>query len=255
MFSMYSIGDGKRKLIYSYKTLESLKLKPYKNIKRNFLVLNNSNSRSNKNYYSYEYQENKYSEENPSKFFLEKSKKLKTKNNILFNKKVDILLNKIFDKSANIRHYNSEQKIEQKKSKNLIYNKFPKINCKSQSIYKSIIFRKKIKNNIISKFNQIFPEKYINSRERTITNEDKKYILLKKKNNFEDNKKLYKIKYLKKESSKEKIKELKSRNQDKLITKFLTIYNLKNKRKLLFNNSKDKPSIKKSIDVGLNKYL
>ena len=39
MFSMYSIGDGKRKLIYSYKTLESLKLKPYKNIKRNFLVL------------------------------------------------------------------------------------------------------------------------------------------------------------------------------------------------------------------------
>ena len=25
MFSMYSIGDGKRKLIYSYKTLESLK--------------------------------------------------------------------------------------------------------------------------------------------------------------------------------------------------------------------------------------
>jgi hypothetical protein len=112
-----------------------------------------------------------------------------------------------------------------------------------------------IKNDIISKFNQIFPEKYINSRERTITNEDKKYILLKKKNNFEDNKKLYKIKYLKKESSKEKIKELKSRNQDKLITKFLTIYNLKNKRKFLFNNSKDKPSIKKSIDVGLNKYL
>ena len=41
---MFSIGNGKQKFIYNYKTLESLMIKIHKNNSGNYLGLNLSNS-------------------------------------------------------------------------------------------------------------------------------------------------------------------------------------------------------------------
>lgn len=251
---MFSVGDGKRKFIYSYKALESLKTKSYKNIQKNYLVLNQYNSKSGKKFFFSKYQNDICKNEKPSKFFLEKNKEINKINTKLLNKKVDIFLNKAFDISNSIRNYYSHKNLNKRKLTNLIEQKFPKINCKSQYRNKNNnFFKNKIKDIIMTNYEQLFPEKYINSRERTITTVERKISLFEKKLiDYENNKKLFKIKYLKNDVEKENNKTTNQNKKDKLINKFVTIYNAKNKKKLLIDITKDKTKTKKSIDVGLN---
>ena len=242
---MFSIGDGQRKFIYNYKALESLKLKSFEKNKNNNLVLNYKNSQSAGKLFNYKNRDYKYNDEIPSKFYKTKNKELNILKKELFNKKLDILLNKAFDKSENIRHYNSYKDTRKKFNK-----QFPNINCKSQSRDKANIFKNKIKSLIISNFNHNFPEKYINSRERTEIKVTKKNNLFKKKNNIGDNKKLFKIKFLNTNPFQENKKAHDDKIQGKLISQIMIIYNAKNKRKILSNINKDK--INEKINIGLN---
>ena len=242
---MFSISDGKKKLLYNYKVLESLKLKPLKISNNIFLELSNNSSNSNRKMFSYPNRNYENIEENPSKYYKEKNKEMNKINNQLFNKKVDILLNKVFDKSENIRHYNSY-----KDSMNLKNIKFPKLNYKSQSMNKYNLFKNKIKKLISTNFEHIFPEKYINSRERAITNPNINHNLYLSKYNFDYKIKKFKIKYLNKIHTKEKQNKYNMGKREKLINQIITIYNGKNKGKLLLNINKEK--FYKKIDVGLN---
>ena len=191
------------------------------------------------------YSNYKDNDEIPSKFYKTKNKELNILKKELFNKKLDILLNKAFDKSENIRHYNSYKDTRKKFNK-----QFPNINCKSQSRDKANIFKNKIKSLIISNFNHNFPEKYINSRERTEIKVTKTNNLFKKKNNIGDNKKLFKIKFLNTNPFQENKKAHDDKIQGKLISQIMIIYNAKNKRKILSNINKDK--INEKINIRLN---
>ena len=242
---MFSIGDGKRKFIYNYKALESLKLNSFEKNQNNNLVLNYKNSQSARKLFNYKNRDYKYNDEIPSKFYKTKNKELNILKKELFNKKLDILLNKAFDKSENIRHYNSYKDTRKKFNK-----QFPNINCKSQSRDKANIFKNKIKSLIISNFNHNFPEKYINSRERTEIKVTKTNNLFKKKNNIGDKKKLFKIKFLNTNPFQENKKAHDDKIQGKLISQIMIIYNAKNKRKILSNINKDK--INEKINIRLN---
>ena len=246
---MFSVGDGQRKFIYSYKALESLKTDFHKNNNKNDLVLNQYNSKSTKKIFFPKYLDDICKDEKPSKFFLSKNKEINKINKKLLNKKVDIFLNKAFDISNNIRKYYSHKNLKKRDLINLIEQKFPKINNKSHSVRKCDYFKNKIKNIILIKYKQFFPEKYINSRERTVTTTDRKIRLLEKKMiDHENNKKIFGIKYLKNDVDKENTKEINLNKKAQLINKFVKIYNAKNKKKF----DKDKIQIKKCIDVGLN---
>ena len=137
---MFSIGDGKRKFLFNYKTLESLKLKFNKNTPNKFLTLYNKGSKSYTKLFSYNNHNYKNDENNPSKFIKTKKSEINQIKEKLLNKKVDILLNKVFDKSTSIRHYNSY-----KDSINICNKKLPKLNYKSHSIVKNNLFKNKIK--------------------------------------------------------------------------------------------------------------
>ena len=239
----YSIGDGKRKFIFNYKALESLKLKSNKNTPNNFLILNNKSSKSYTKIFSYNNHNSKSAEKNPSKFVKAKKNEINQINKQLLNKKVDILLNRVFDKTASIRHYNSY-----KDTISLYHKKLTKINYKSYSLDKNNLFKNKIKKIILTDFNQFFPERYINSREREITKVNTKNNLLQKRKNFADKNKLFIIKYINKDELEENKKEILLKRKEKLINKFFNIYNAKNGN-LFKNMNKDK--IEKKFDVGL----
>ena len=242
---MFSISDGKEKLLYNYKALESLKLKPLKMTPSNFLELNNNRAHSKSKFFSFQNGHYENNEENPSKFIKAKNKEISKINKQLFNKKVDILINKVFDRSENIRHYNSYRD-----SIHLNNMKFPILNNKSQSMNKYKLFKIKIKNLISTNFEHIFPEKYINSRERVITNENNKHNLYLSKYNFKPKAKKFKIKYLTKINSQENKKGFNMSKKEKLINKIMTIYSGKYQNKLLSNIKKENSY--KKIDVGLN---
>ena len=239
----YSIGDGKRKFIFNYKALESLKLKSNKNTPNNFLILNNKSSKSYTKIFSYNNHNSKSAEKNPSKFVKAKKNEINQINKQLLNKKVDILLNRVFDKTASIRHYNSY-----KDTISLYHKKLPKINYKSYSLDKNNLFKNKIKNIILTDFNQFFPERYINSREREITKVSTKNNLLEKRKKFADKNKLFILKYVNNDELKDNKKEILFKKEKKLTKEFITIYNEKN-RKLFKNINKGK--INKKYDVGL----
>ena len=251
---MFSIGDGQQKFIYNYKALESLMIKSKKNISGNCLGLNLNNYKSKKNNFNFFSPNNQFNnDEKISKFSKEKNKEINTIKKILFNKKIDILLNNAFDKSNNIRKYNSHKYLGKYPRFNLLNKKCPEINNESSSFNKNNtnLFKIKIKNVILNNFNNFFPEKYINSRERTITEIDKKRIISKKNKKYDSNNKLFKIKYLKTTTNKEDKKDLNIKMHNKLIEKLMIIYNKTNSEKLI-NIKKDKPKSKKCLDIGLN---
>ena len=245
---MFSVVDGKRKFIYNYKALESLKLKleSNKNVPNNFLIFNNNGSSSYTKIFSYNKSRNIFNGENTSKFFNSTKKEINKIKKQLLSKKVDILLNKAFDKCTNIRHYNSY-----KDSIHLTNKIFPRINCKGQSKDKTNLFKSKVKNIILRNFNDFFPEKYINSRERATTNVEKKNNIIKMRKKFEEKNKLCKIKYVNKEPMIESQKVIAQSKEEKLINKLILIYNEKNKRKLFINTNKNK--IDKKFDAELKK--
>ena len=143
---MFSVGDGQRKFIYSYKALESLKTKFNNNSHKNYLVLNQYNSKSAKKILTPKYQSDICKDEKPSKFFLEKNKEINKINKKLLSKKVDIFLNKAFDISNSIRNYYSYKKLKIRNSTKFIEQKLPKINCKSCSRNKkNNYFKNKLK--------------------------------------------------------------------------------------------------------------
>ena len=240
---MFSIGDGKRKFLFNYKTLESLKLKFNKNTPNKFLTLYNKGSKSYTKLFSYNNHNYKNDENNPSKFIKTKKSEINQIKEKLLNKKVDILLNKVFDKSTSIRHYNSY-----KDSINICNKKLPKLNYKSHSIDKNNLFTNIIKKKILTDFNHFFPEKYINSREREITKVNTKNNLLQKRKKFADKNKLFIIKYINKDELEENKKEILLKRKEKLTNQFFNIYNGKNG--ILFKNI-NKGKIEKKFDVGL----
>ena len=243
---MFSIGDGKRKLIYNYKALESLKLKPFENNINNNLMLTYHNSKSVKKLFSNKFEDLKYNEEVPSQFYKKKKKEIYLHKKQLLNKKIDILLNKAFDKSEGIRHYNSY-----KDSMNLYNQKLPIINSKSNSNYKNNLFKNKIKKLILTNFNRFFPEQYINGKERAKTNISNKSNLYKKKNKYGEKQQFFKLNFINKEPFSERKKEFNSKIKDKLINKNIVIYNSKNERKLLLDINKTNSNKKR--DLRLNK--
>ena len=251
---MFSICNGKQKFIYNYKALESLMIKSHKNNSGNYLGLNLSNYKPKKNIFNpLHFNNNFNNEEKISKFCKEKNEEMNIIKKRLFNKKIDILLNNAFDKSNNIRKYNSHKSLRKYHCFNLINKKCPEINNKSSSLNKSNtnLFKIKIKNVISTNFNNFFPEKYINSRERIITEIDKKLIKSKKNKNFDSHNKLFKMKYLKTSTNKEDNKDFNKQRHNKLLDKLMIIYNKTNNEKLI-NINKDKPKSRKCLDLGLN---
>jgi hypothetical protein len=250
---MFCISDGQQKFIYSYKTLESLKLNSNKNISGSYLGLNLNNFKSSKKDFLPIFLKYKHNKEGKlSNFCKTKKNEVNQIKKKLFDKKVDILLNSAFDKSNNIRHYNSHKNFGKYYSNYLINKKGGKFNYDHSSSKKSNNnFKSKIKNIIMKNFNDFFPEKYINSRERTLTEVDKKRIISKKNKNVDSSKKLFKIKYLKTITNKEDENELNKKLNNKLLNKLLTIYSKTSKVKLI-NANKDKPKSNKYIDIGLN---
>ena len=251
---MFSISDGQQRFIYSYKALKSLKINSNKNISGNYLGLNLSNYNSKKkNFYLLSFNNKFNNEEKISKFRKAKNKEVNTINKKLFNKKIDILLNNAFDKSSNIRKYNSHKSLRKYHCFNLINKKSPEINSEISFLNKSNtnLFKTKIKNVISNNFNNFFPEKYINSRERIITEADKKRIISKKDRNFNSYNKFFKIKYLKTSTNKSNNKEYNKKRNNKLLDKLMIIYNKTNNEELI-NINKDKHKSRKCFDIGLN---
>ena len=244
---MFCVSDGQQKFIYSYKTLESLKLNSNKNISGSYLGLNLNNFKSSKKDFFPIFLKYKHIKEGKiSKFCITKKNEVNQIKKKLFNKKVDILLNSAFDKSNNIRHYNSHKNFGKYCSNYLINKKCGKFNYDHSSSNKNNNhFKSKIKNIIMKNFNDFFPEKYINSRERTLTEVDKKRII------YKNNKKLFKIKYLKTITNKKDENQLNQKLNNKLINKLLTIYSKTNNVQLI-NANKDKFKSNKYFDIGLN---
>ena len=230
---MYSIGDGKRKFLYNYRAIESLTKKVNKNFNNENIIRNYNKSYSNKKIFSLKNNNFIINKENPSKYLIEKRKQLLEVNKKLLGKKVDILINQAFDKSTNIRHYNSYRefsKNDYSKEKNKI---FPTINLKTNSKNNIHDFKEKIKNNILLNLKILFPQEYINSRERKTISNFSRNNILKNKNKYST--KYFKIKYITPEQIKENGNEIQRNNKLNLINKAITISSFKNKKKLLDN--------------------
>ena len=253
---MFSVGDGKQKFVYSYKALESLKTNSNKNNSRNYFGLNLTNYKPNKKIFFPLSLKTQYNEGKPSKFYLTKNKEVNKINKNILNKKLDIFLNNAFDKLSNIRHYNSQKNFVKYYTRNLINKKNRELNHQSSSLNKTNKnFKIKIRNIILNNFNNFFPEKYINSRERIITEVDNKKIISKNNRKVDSYKKLFKIKYLKtlnNKEDKENDEESSRKRHNKLLSKLMTIYNKTNKQKFININNKEKSNPKKYIDTGLN---
>ena len=253
---MFSVGDGKQKFVYSYKALESLKTNSNKYNSRNYLGLNLTNYKPNKKFFFPLSLKTQYNKGKPSKFYLTKNKEVNKINKNILNKKLDIFLNNAFDKLSNIRHYNSQKNFVKYYTRNLINKKNRELNHQSSSLNKTNKnFKIKIRNIILNNFNNFFPEKYINSRERIITEVDNKKIISKNNRKVDSYKKLFKIKYLKtlnNKEDKENDEESSRKRHNKLLSKLMTIYNKTNKQKFININNKEKSNPKKYIDTGLN---
>ena len=137
------------------------------------------------------------------------------------------MINQAFDKSTNIRHYNSYRefsKNDYSKEKNKI---FPTINLKTNSKNNIHDFKEKIKNNILLNLKILFPQEYINSRERKTISNFSRNNILKNKNKYST--KYFKIKYINPEQIKENGNEIQRNNKLNLINKAITISSFKNK--------------------------
>ena len=247
---MFSIGDGKRKFIYNYKVMESIVSNPPKVRYPEYLTPYNKKL-------SFTYADsifsNNYKKEKSSNYYINKKKSFQKLQKQIQKKKLDILINKAYEKSNPIRNY----KLSAGRPQNFAGTKFnhPEITIRNSGLSIPSFSEMVIKQNILSAANHFFPEKY-SYKQKNEDNEDKKNYVseIKKRKKFDEYKRLYRIKYLKQGPVKSFDKETVSKKKAfKLISPAITIYNSKNKKNIIIPgiiSNKDKKN--KKIDVGLN---
>jgi hypothetical protein len=268
---MFTIKDGKRKIIFNYKTAESIISKTPKYVYPNYLTSYiqkfYDNPESN---LQLKLCNNKINKDKSSRYFINKSKQLQKLQKEIQTKKLDVLINKALEKSNSIRDYYNGHKFNKlnnslnininligKKSFNKTNTKFPKIKVDNNELSIPKFAKERIKDNIMNKVNYYFPEKYFNIKENDDDNYNDKSDLkskLKNRKKEEEYKKLYSIKYISPGPIKQDSKEMKFRKKEyRLIGPAITIYNKTNKKQLFSSsNSNCKNNNIKKIDVGLN---
>ncbi len=255
---MFSIEDGKTKFFYNYKAAESVIFTPKKYKYPNYLTSYNKKMYDNPES-NFKFKLDKYNSEKEkhSKYFIDKNKELKKLKEQIQKKKVDILLNKALEKSNTIRNYsfkiNNNDKILRVKNFNKTNYVFPDIYLEHKSLALPSYSQDIIKKNIISTVNNFFPERYFNKKDKKKYEKKDWVKVLKKQKQFDEYKKLYKIKYINCDNVIQDDKELKRKKKEcKTINPAITILNKNNNKNLLFLTTNDINKKHKKFDVGLN---
>lgn len=245
---MFTIGDGKRKFIYNYKTIESIMANPNKYKNGNYLT--SFKKSFNNNNLQLKFIKNNFDKEKSSPYFINKSKQLQELKKQIQTKKVDILINKALEKQNKIRNYSYNIKYNKNlKEKNFLNNFFKsqKLKMDNDEVRVPSFSQEILKKNLLKTANHFFPERYFNCKD---INKDNTYNYKNdktKKKLEEEYKKIYSIKYIHPKQYNEEPKT--KRKLYKLISPAITIFNKNNKNKLISKDDNDK-KIKK-IDIGL----
>ena len=254
---MFSIEDGKTKFLYNYKAAESVVFTPKIYRYPNYLTSYNKKMYDNpETNLNFKLDKLNLEKGKHSQYFIDKNKELKKLREQIQKKKVDILLNKALEKSNTIRNYsfktNNNDKILREKNFNKTNYIFPDIYLEHKSLALPSFSQDKIKKNIISTVNNFFPERYFNKKDKKKCERKDWTKALKKQKQFDEYKKLYRIKYINCENNIQDDKKLKLKKKEyKVIGPAITIFNKNNKNQLfLTTNGIDRKG--KKIDVGLN---
>lgn len=254
---MFSIEDGKTKFFYNYKAAESVIFTPKKYRYPNYLTSYNKKMYDNPgSNFNFKLDKFNLEKEKHSKYFIDKNKELKKLKEQIKKKKVDILLNKALEKSNTIRNYsfkiNNNDKILRVKNFNKTNYIFPDIYLEHKSLALPSFSQDIIKKNIISTVNNFFPERYFNKKDKKKYQKKDWAKALEKQKQFDEYKKIYRIKYINCENDIQDDKKLKvKKKESKAISPAITILN-KNNKNQIFLTTNDIDRKDKKIDVGLN---